>query len=1050
MLASPVYAEIIDFLAAGTTPDSLVAFRPSETAKQRIEDLISYNIKRDPNFLRTYSMAELEEKARLQFSYESYVAEYIGLTEKRRDELNIGFSLDPAVKYREMYNGLTLILKGDSAALRKLFKNEMEKDLIEQYNDKIKSKPGFEPVWTMKEKSLNTLIGDTAAAKINDIDDGEDLAAYLERTYNSMLKAVQKNKPILLQIAQQLNSETNGRELLLYHYLRTYLSGDFVLDIRGAVNENWNSQKKTIYKRALADLSESLYNLGYLRNKQAAGFSPELVAALKLVNEDYFRGTGDFTALNEKEVDQLVGLDIEKQRELMGLQLFISNIIKPYKYQKARYDGDFKGTKVGMTLFYTDLIMKLWSFNYQNSVPGSIPGFYPQTNYKISTLYRDELKKNPYTRSWLGPLLSGYEMYNAGKQVYFSATATRIYNASSSDLIPGIEVPAHMSSDRFSNWWNLHYQQVADYETEYHRLNQIMKWSFLIAWLKNNYQLEWLNDEGGLTRNLDFGNWYRNNKTLKVNAQVPFLNKESLGESTECIDILNSRPFQWFKENNLEYIFSGGISLVSKKSVLQKMAAIRSPQLTAKPMNRQGLSGLAADPSNFYIGETKYNISTVRENALVLPPRNAGFKGTGAEFFNLKVDRSVKTSRNKIEIMQAAGDANTVSLGGIRTERIDNTIKLSGLQNDVETYKNLFTSDNGMSYYRLLQRKVYTGNNSFLIKLDNTGCWAVGTETANGDIVRAVTNTTSKPHFKYTDGYSNYDIQFVSDREMAAGFLNNGWFKVQNRSYKVEYIPQHNAGMQARKLFVWDGSYSNEVYVEADGIFIKQHNFSIDESVARTLSSPGAGALVDAAEFDRSGVYLVKQNGLIKLSKINGPGGAEEFRIIKGMLPAEPAAIKAVVVSPDAREIRFIRPGVLEIPGVTALDPARREVLDFVMKKSSDPNWLSVFETLPAIVAEDIRVIKLISNENHGLARSYYKLKALRNLDENTAVADLQSFSAQPQVLIKKGNGQPEIRTFDMNLRVGETFEEIKKCTSQQMAAIHMMTCCVIQNLMRI
>lgn len=40
MLASPVYAEIIDFLAAGTTPDSLVAFRPSETAKQRIEDLI--------------------------------------------------------------------------------------------------------------------------------------------------------------------------------------------------------------------------------------------------------------------------------------------------------------------------------------------------------------------------------------------------------------------------------------------------------------------------------------------------------------------------------------------------------------------------------------------------------------------------------------------------------------------------------------------------------------------------------------------------------------------------------------------------------------------------------------------------------------------------------------------------------------------------------------------------------------------------------------------------------------------------------------------------
>lgn len=40
MIALPVYEEIIDFLAAGTTPDSLIAFRPSEAAKQRVEELI--------------------------------------------------------------------------------------------------------------------------------------------------------------------------------------------------------------------------------------------------------------------------------------------------------------------------------------------------------------------------------------------------------------------------------------------------------------------------------------------------------------------------------------------------------------------------------------------------------------------------------------------------------------------------------------------------------------------------------------------------------------------------------------------------------------------------------------------------------------------------------------------------------------------------------------------------------------------------------------------------------------------------------------------------
>ncbi len=36
----PVYREIIDFIAAGTTPQNLIDFNPSEKAKERIVDLI--------------------------------------------------------------------------------------------------------------------------------------------------------------------------------------------------------------------------------------------------------------------------------------------------------------------------------------------------------------------------------------------------------------------------------------------------------------------------------------------------------------------------------------------------------------------------------------------------------------------------------------------------------------------------------------------------------------------------------------------------------------------------------------------------------------------------------------------------------------------------------------------------------------------------------------------------------------------------------------------------------------------------------------------------
>ncbi len=40
MQISPIYREIIDFIAAGTTPQNLVDFCPSEEAKERVAYLI--------------------------------------------------------------------------------------------------------------------------------------------------------------------------------------------------------------------------------------------------------------------------------------------------------------------------------------------------------------------------------------------------------------------------------------------------------------------------------------------------------------------------------------------------------------------------------------------------------------------------------------------------------------------------------------------------------------------------------------------------------------------------------------------------------------------------------------------------------------------------------------------------------------------------------------------------------------------------------------------------------------------------------------------------
>jgi hypothetical protein len=40
MSTNRAYEEVIDFIAAGTSPDNLVAFRPSEEARQRVAYLI--------------------------------------------------------------------------------------------------------------------------------------------------------------------------------------------------------------------------------------------------------------------------------------------------------------------------------------------------------------------------------------------------------------------------------------------------------------------------------------------------------------------------------------------------------------------------------------------------------------------------------------------------------------------------------------------------------------------------------------------------------------------------------------------------------------------------------------------------------------------------------------------------------------------------------------------------------------------------------------------------------------------------------------------------
>ena len=63
MNTTPSYEEIVDFIAAGTTPESVVAFRPTPAAVQRVEDLVARS--RD-GVISSDEQAELDDYFQLE------------------------------------------------------------------------------------------------------------------------------------------------------------------------------------------------------------------------------------------------------------------------------------------------------------------------------------------------------------------------------------------------------------------------------------------------------------------------------------------------------------------------------------------------------------------------------------------------------------------------------------------------------------------------------------------------------------------------------------------------------------------------------------------------------------------------------------------------------------------------------------------------------------------------------------------------------------------------------------------------------------------------
>lgn len=278
-------------------------------------------------------------------------------------------------------------------------------------------------------------------------------------------------------------------------------------------------------------------------------------------------------------------------------------------YQAARYDGDLQGTSAGMTLFYTDLIAKLWTIDFVKSSPRrkAIMGFVDDPHVKLSHVYDKESEELSAARLWFGPANQGYQVANDNGTLLFARTATRIYSAGHNEATPGEEVQTSAFLAAAIEWWNDHYEEVADYEPQYQRLNEIMKWSVVIAWLNQTLDMHQLDYLSSVTvdRSNVFPKWAARNKALRFDQwhEVGFLKAGYAGTTTEALPQL-SGP-----------VTEGGVSLAMRDAAMRPSLADGVEQVL-----RRSTIKYSSDLNAIRTSEGQLSIKTFDETLFTLKP----------------------------------------------------------------------------------------------------------------------------------------------------------------------------------------------------------------------------------------------------------------------------------------------------------------------------------------------------------------------------------------------------------------------------------------------
>jgi hypothetical protein len=220
---------------------------------------------------------------------------------------------------------------------------------------------------------------------------------------------------------------------------------------------------------------------------------------------------------------------------------------------QARYDGGLAGTAVGDSLAYVDYVTKNWVAGVGRGVPTkAVGGFLPDPS-AVTPWSQCAGPNDPTTESgrlWFGRNDSAFA--STSDHLDIGAEAARLFVRDNGPN--GTEVEPSYAFGRALQWWDVHQQDIEDYEPQYQRLDQIMRWSGALEWLTHQ-GTALLPVETQSPAPVSFKDWYAGHSELKERAPIDFVTPPSAKQ--EALIVNPSRDYQDCGFVTIE----GGVSL---------------------------------------------------------------------------------------------------------------------------------------------------------------------------------------------------------------------------------------------------------------------------------------------------------------------------------------------------------------------------------------------------------------------------------------------------------------------------------------------------------